>query len=107
MKPFLFYLLHALAKRITLTFPIWWPIKMNFYCTNHSVKIMLPGFSCFKLLFFLNQSFLIKKNIYLCLAMQTVCVILIPQPGIEPMPPALEAESLDHWTKRDDPKLIS
>ena len=31
--------------------------------------------------------------------MQTVCVILIPQPGIEPMPPALEAESLDHWTK--------
>ena len=39
--------------------------------------------------------------------MQTVGVILIPQPGIEPMPPALEAESLDHWTKRDDPKLIS
>ena len=33
--------------------------------------------------------------------MQTVCVILIPQPGIEPMPPALEAESLDHWTKRE------
>ena len=39
--------------------------------------------------------------------MQTVCVILFPQPGIEPMPPALEAESLDHWTSRNDPKLIS
>lgn len=63
VKQFLFYLLHALAKRITITFPIWWPIKVNFHCTNHSIKIMLPGFSCFKLLFlFFNQSFLIKQN---------------------------------------------
>ena len=26
------------------------------------------------------------------------CRILVPQPGIEPMPPAVEAQSPDHWT---------
>ena len=25
---------------------------------------------------------------------------LVPQPGIEPEPPALEAQSLNHWTPR-------
>ena len=25
--------------------------------------------------------------------------ILVPQPGIEPTPPALEAQSLNHWTR--------
>ena len=29
--------------------------------------------------------------------------ILIPRPGIEPMPPALEAWSLNHWTTREVP----
>lgn len=67
VKQFLFYLLHALAKRITITFPIWWPIKVNFHCTNHSIKIMLPGFSCFKLLFlFFNQSFFNKTKLFTC-----------------------------------------
>ena len=29
------------------------------------------------------------------------CKILVPWPGIEPMPPALEAQSLNHWTARE------
>ena len=29
---------------------------------------------------------------------------LVPQPGIELMPPALEAWSLNHWTAREVPK---
>ena len=29
------------------------------------------------------------------------CGILVHQPGIELMPPALEAWSLDHWTTRE------
>ena len=29
------------------------------------------------------------------------CVILVPWPGIEPMPPAVEAWSLNHWTARE------
>ena len=33
------------------------------------------------------------------------CGILAPQPGIEPTPPALEGEVLNHWTTREVPKL--
>ena len=29
------------------------------------------------------------------------CGILVPWPGIEPVPPALEAEGLNHWTARE------
>ena len=29
------------------------------------------------------------------------CGMLVPQPGIEPMPPALGAQSLNHWTTRE------
>ena len=29
------------------------------------------------------------------------CGILVPQPGMEPVPPALEAWSLIHWTSRE------
>ena len=33
----------------------------------------------------------------------TVCRILIPQPEIEPVPPAEEAQSPDHWAAREVP----
>ena len=29
------------------------------------------------------------------------CGILVPRPGIEPVPPAVEARSLNHWTARE------
>ena len=31
------------------------------------------------------------------------CRILVPQSGIEPMPPAVETRSLNHWTTREIP----
>ena len=31
----------------------------------------------------------------------TACGILVPRPGSEPVPPALEARSLNHWTARE------
>ena len=30
-----------------------------------------------------------------------VLQILVPQKGIKPMPPTLEAQSLNHWTARE------
>ena len=33
----------------------------------------------------------------------TACGILVPGPGIEPVPPALEAWRLNHWTAREVP----
>ena len=32
-----------------------------------------------------------------------VCGILVPGPGIKPMPTAVEAQSLNHWTTREVP----
>ena len=32
-----------------------------------------------------------------------VCGILVPQPGMEPVPPTVEAWSLNHWTVREAP----
>ena len=31
------------------------------------------------------------------------CGILVPQPGIQLMPPELEAQSPNHWTTREVP----
>ena len=33
------------------------------------------------------------------------CGILVPPPGMEPTPPALEARRLNHWTAREVPVL--
>ena len=35
------------------------------------------------------------------------CGILAPQPGIKPLPPALEARSLNHWTTREVPGNVN
>ena len=32
------------------------------------------------------------------------CEILVPPPGIESVPPAVEARSLNHWTTREIPR---
>ena len=37
------------------------------------------------------------------LATPTACGVLVPQPGIEPVSPALEAQSLKHWTAGGSP----
>ena len=34
------------------------------------------------------------------------CGILVPQPGIEPTSPAVEAWSLNHWTTREVPSVF-
>ena len=36
----------------------------------------------------------------------TVCGTSVLQPGIEPVPPALEAQSLNHWTTREVPMSV-
>ena len=33
------------------------------------------------------------------------CGILVPRPGVEPTPPALEAQSFNHWTAKEIPKI--
>ena len=71
---------------------------------------------------FLDFQFLFK-NMYLCIWLHGVVVVacrifscsmwtlrcgmwdLVPWPGIKSVPPALEAQSLSHWTTREGPIL--
>ena len=34
------------------------------------------------------------------------CEILVPQPGIKPSPPTVEARSLNHWIDREVPEPV-
>ena len=36
---------------------------------------------------------------------RVACGILVPGPGIEPMPPAVEAWNLNHWTAKEVPEM--
>ena len=55
------------------------------FCVNPRINVFLPPF------FF----------ILLCC---TSCWILIPPLGTEPVPSAVKAQSLNHWTTRECPK---
>ena len=44
--------------------------------------------------------------IYLFWAHHTACGILVPQPGIEPRPFGMKAQSPNHWTAREFPYLF-
>ena len=37
---------------------------------------------------------------------RVACRILVPQPGMEPVPPALGDWSLNHWTSREVPPFL-
>ena len=69
------------------------PLKTFLFLGFHHMEfIQLPGYCILLwafLIFFLPH----------CIAYG----ILIPQPGIEPMPAAVEAWSLNHWTAREVP----
>ena len=36
----------------------------------------------------------------------TACRVLVPRPGIEPMPRAVEVQSRNHWTAREVPRFL-
>ena len=71
--------------------------------TPHFSSATLKLFFIFiKCMFFKNSSYLF---IYLWPS-HAACGILGPPPGIEPMAPAVEAQSLNPWTAREVPKLF-
>ena len=49
--------------------------------------------------------FLILPFFFLA-ASRTACGILVPQPGIEPLPPAVESWVLNHWTTMEVPAAL-
>ena len=53
------------------------------------------------LILFLSSFFLVHWPSH------TACRILVPQPRMEPMPPALEVQGLNHWAARKVPRFPS
>ena len=49
----------------------------------------------------------ISFNGYRVWACPALCRILVPRPGIEPVPPGLGVQSVNHWTIREDPVLFN
>ena len=45
--------------------------------------------------------FLFHICIHLCCILSTASRILVPLPGIEPLPPAMEVRRLNHWVTRE------
>ena len=56
----------------------------------------------FILLYFIKLLYLF---IFLSLS-HLACEILVPLPGMEPVLSAVEAQSINHWSTRDIPRMI-
>ena len=76
---------------------------------HHSGGIILSSYR----LFALGKAFLMMPPSESCFVFcflfwlcRTACRFLVPWPGIEPMPPAVEARSLNHWTTRAVPRIM-
>ena len=63
------------------------------------LSLLFPLFPASSLTFYFSDFFLGGGHIS--------CRILVPQPGIEPVPPEVEAQSLNHWIARESPLILS
>ena len=69
------------------------------------------GLSCtlkctFKNLLNVHFFFFLILPFFFLAASRTACGILVPQPGIEPLPPAVESWVLNHWTTMEVPAAL-
>ena len=75
----------------------WLPISLGIPCTPLVCRIF-----CF--CYALSSSFLVC--VFFFFFFFWLCGILVPRPGIEPAPPAVEVQSLNHWTAREVPVCV-
>ena len=74
---------------------------------HHYCYILLHYDLCVKLRFHPSPLFnFLKLFFFFFLPCRAACGILVPRPGIEPVPPAVGARSLNHWTTREDPTSL-
>ena len=100
---------------IILSYVLFWKWEW-IYCICHTLPALMamtgPGLAVHCLQWSeaddTNLFFFFKNLKFLCFWPHfTACGILVPWPEIEPIPPALEAQSLNHWTAREVPNLLS
>ena len=93
---------------VHLLFPL--PEVLSPQITTWPTPSLPPGVSSSSF-FFLKYCFVAQffKNLFIYIfswPCHAACGILVPQPGNEPAPPALEAWSLNHWTAGQVPLLV-
>ena len=78
------------------------PKSTSYFSLIHGIfSIIKENKASLFFLFFFNCVKFLGANFYLFIIFWPCCVacrILVPQPGIKPVPPAVEAPSLNHWT---------
>ena len=87
-----------LTRKVTLTFTCY-----NTTCVNTAF------YSCFRIFLrcwikWICLQLFIHLFIYFYWPRHAACGILVPQSGIEPTPPAVNVQSLSHWTTREVPE---
>ena len=83
---------------------------LNWYFSNaYMILNIFSGATCHPYAFFsclltllpiLKRCFTFILFFFFFLSCHTACRIPVPQPGIEPIPPAVETWGLNHWTAR-------
>ena len=82
-----------------------WRIRFSDYVLLkrlHSFSVAPFNYYNFFFFFFLLFDF----NVFIYWPCHVACGILVPQPGVEPAPPAVEVQSLNHWTTKEVPDFI-
>ena len=65
------------------------------YCIQRILKTRMP----------IYWIYIVGFITFFFLPHRVACRILVPRPGIEPVSPAMEAQSPNHWTSREFPDL--
>ena len=78
------------------------PLKIQLNVGFATKFCFFPFFELISILSFPFFSFFL-----IFLLCHAACGILVTRPGIEPMPLALEAQSLNHWTAKGNPHFHS
>ena len=80
-----------------------------FYIKIHThtyIYVYIFYWFCFLKKSWLKHSWVLVFVFFFFLLHCAVCGLLVPQPGIKPMPPAVEAQFPNHWTSREVPRYF-
>ena len=78
----------------------------NLFCWLHSLQQRSQDWEvCTWDLLFLEGAGSHEQGGYYLVFIFLACGILVPWPGIEPVAPAVEAQSPNHWTAREVPRV--
>ena len=78
-------------------------LNLSLHCLAGNVSLFVRSLNHLQKTQFVNLCWTVEFFFF----GHTACEILVPQLGIEPTPPAVEAWSLNQWTAREFPRVHS